>query len=116
MAHPGIVLRRAVGSSSSFKEHGELPSAASLDARPHKEKAKAKRATSAKPSKRNENSEREAAAKCKRPNPRQILLIFFPELYPWDREALQEASDVADRRQSRTEGDDDGAGFSHLPF
>jgi hypothetical protein len=63
MAKPGIVLRRPVGSSSAYKEHADLPSAASLDARPHKEKAKARKAASAKPSKRNEKSEREAAAK-----------------------------------------------------
>lgn len=63
MTKPGIVLRRPVGSSSAFKEHAELPSAASLDARPRKEKAKAKKAASEKPSKRDEKSEREAAAK-----------------------------------------------------
>lgn len=64
MAKPGIVLRRPVGSRSAFREHAELPSAASLDARPQKEKAKAKKAASAKPSsKRDEKSEREAAAK-----------------------------------------------------
>jgi hypothetical protein len=63
MAKPGIVLRRPVGSSSAFKEHAELPSAASLDARPRKEKAKAMKAASEKPSKRDEKSEREAVAK-----------------------------------------------------
>jgi hypothetical protein len=63
MTKPGIVLRRPVGSSSAFKEHAELPSAASLDAGPRKEKAKAKKEGSVKPSKRDETSEREAAAK-----------------------------------------------------
>jgi hypothetical protein len=32
MAKPGIVLRRPIGSDAAFREHAELPSAASLDA------------------------------------------------------------------------------------
>jgi hypothetical protein len=64
MAKPGIVPRRAVGSSSAFKEHAELPSGGSLDTQPpRKEKARSKKSPSAKPSKRNEKSERAAAAK-----------------------------------------------------
>jgi hypothetical protein len=67
MAKPGIVLHRPVGSSSAFKEHADLPSAVSLEARPHKGKVKAKKTASAKPSsKRDERSERETAAKYER--------------------------------------------------
>jgi hypothetical protein len=67
MAKTGIVLHRPVGSSSAFKEHADLPSAVSLEARPHKGKVKAKKTASAKPSsKRDERSERETAAKYER--------------------------------------------------
>jgi colicin import membrane protein len=62
MARPGLVLRRPVGSTKPFREHSELPTAASLgvapgDIRDHKRKAKR-----AKPKKMDEKAERAAAA------------------------------------------------------
>ncbi|MCK1275877.1 hypothetical protein IVB46_11605 [Bradyrhizobium sp. 61] len=117
MAHPGIVLRR-VGSSSAFKEHAELPSAAALDTQPpRKENGKAKKRTSAKPSKRNEKSEREVAAK------------YEKEERQREKQRAKEEAEAAKARDKRRRltilpivgsrglgGDDDGAGFSHLPF
>ncbi|MET4518201.1 cell envelope biogenesis protein TolA [Bradyrhizobium sp. I1.7.5] len=89
MAKPGIVLRRPVGSSTAFKEHAELPSAASLDARLRKEKAKAKTAASAKPSKRDGNSEREAAAK------------YAKEERQRDKQRAKEEAEAAKAREKR---------------
>jgi colicin import membrane protein len=63
MAKPGIVLRRPVGSDGFFREHADLPSAASLDAQPREGKSKPKKSAPAKPAERDEKSEREAAAK-----------------------------------------------------
>ncbi len=89
IAKPGIVLRRPVGSSTAFKEHAELTSAASLDARPRKEKAKAKTAASAKPSKRDGNSEREAAAK------------YAKEERQRDKQRAKEEAEAAKAREKR---------------
>jgi hypothetical protein len=63
MAKPGIVLQRPVGSNSAFREHAELPSAASLDAGPRKEKERPRKEAPAKHGNRDEKAEREAAAK-----------------------------------------------------
>ena len=56
-------MRRPVGSDGFFREHADLPSAASLDAQPREGKSKPKKSAPAKPAKRDEKSEREAAAK-----------------------------------------------------
>jgi hypothetical protein len=64
MAKPGVVLRRAVGSSASFREHADLPTPSSLDAAPKRDKpksGKAKPKKAAKPRKVDEKAERRAA-------------------------------------------------------
>lgn len=61
MAKPGVVLQRPVGSNSAFREHAELPSAASLDARPRTKKESAGRKRP--PKTRDEKTERKAAAR-----------------------------------------------------
>src|SRR3954447_8374847 len=43
MEKPGVVLKRPVGSGQRFREHAELPTAASLDAPVRKGKAQGKR-------------------------------------------------------------------------
>ena len=48
MAKPGIVLQRPVGSDAAFREHADLPSAASLIAPQRSDKAKADKAKPAK--------------------------------------------------------------------
>lgn len=61
MAKPGVVLQRPVGSSSAFREHAELPSAASLDAQPRGTRDTPAR--KAPPKTRDEKVERKAAAR-----------------------------------------------------
>lgn len=64
MAKPGVVLQRPVGSSSAFREHAKLPSAASLDEEPRKKKEKPGRKLP--PKTRDEKTERKAAARYER--------------------------------------------------
>ena len=63
MAKPGIVLRRPVGSDAAFREHYDLPSAASLAAPRRPGKAKPDKAKPAKEPIVDEKSERRAAAR-----------------------------------------------------
>jgi colicin import membrane protein len=60
MAKPGIVLKRPVGSDKPFREHSELPTAASLDAHLRGSEAPRKQARAPKV-KVDENAERRAA-------------------------------------------------------
>jgi hypothetical protein len=64
MAKPGIVLQRPVGSNKPFKEHSDLPTAASLDDAPRKPRAEPKKASRTKAPKTLDKkaSERAAAA------------------------------------------------------
>jgi hypothetical protein len=62
MAKPGIVLRRPVGSNKPFREHSELPTAASLDRHDDAPKRPATKAKPAKVRKADEKTERKAAA------------------------------------------------------
>jgi colicin import membrane protein len=61
MAKPGVVLRRPVGSDKPFREHAELPTAASLDAYSDGGKAPRKKARVPKATKLDEKAERGAA-------------------------------------------------------
>src|SRR3954467_5482218 len=61
MAKPGIVLKRPVGSDKPFREHAELPTAASLEARSGESKGPRKKARAPKPRKVDEQAERRAA-------------------------------------------------------
>jgi hypothetical protein len=58
MARPGLVLRRPVGSTKPFREHSELPTAASLGAVPGGIKDHERKAKHAKPKKMDEKAER----------------------------------------------------------
>ena len=60
MAKPGVVLQRPVGSSSAFRDHAELPSAASLDAQPRKKERPGRKAS---PKTHDEKAERKAAVR-----------------------------------------------------
>ncbi len=62
MAKPGIVLQRPVGSDAAFREHADLPSAASLIAPQRSGKAKADKAKHTKARKLDEKVERCATA------------------------------------------------------
>jgi len=61
MAKPGVVLQRPVGSDKPFREHAELPTAASLDAYSRGNKAPRKKARALKARKLDEKAERRAA-------------------------------------------------------
>jgi colicin import membrane protein len=61
MAKPGVVLQRPVGSDKPFREHAELPTAASLDAYSQGSKAPPKKARSPKARKLDERAEHRAA-------------------------------------------------------
>lgn len=62
MAKPGIVLRRAVGSDVTFREHADLPSAASLDAPARRGEARPAKAKPAEAQKVDEKADRRATA------------------------------------------------------
>ena len=62
MAKPGIVLRRPVGSNVAFREHADLPSAASLDAPARRGEARPAKAKPAEAQKVDEKADRRAAA------------------------------------------------------
>jgi colicin import membrane protein len=62
MAKPGVVLRRPVGSNKPFREHSELPTAASLDLPDDAPKRPATKSKRAKVRKVDEKAERKAAA------------------------------------------------------
>jgi colicin import membrane protein len=62
MAKPGIVLRRPVGSNKPFREHSELPTAASLDAHVREPKPPRTKARPSQERKVDEKAERAAAA------------------------------------------------------
>jgi colicin import membrane protein len=62
MDKPGVVLQRPVGSNKPFKEHAELPTAASLDLKPRKIEAPKKKEKAPKVRKTDDLAERRAAA------------------------------------------------------
>jgi hypothetical protein len=62
MAKPGIVLRRPVASDVTFREHADLPSAASLDVPARRGEARPARAKPAEAQKVDEKSDRRATA------------------------------------------------------
>jgi colicin import membrane protein len=61
MAKPGVVLQRPVGSDKPFREHAELPTAASFDAYSRGSKAPRKKARPRKARKLDDQAERRAA-------------------------------------------------------
>ena len=62
MEKPGIILQRAVGSDAPFREHADLPTAASLDVPAREGKSPRKQAKPAKARKIDDKAERRAAA------------------------------------------------------
>jgi hypothetical protein len=62
MAKPGVVLRRPVGSDVAFREHADLPSAASLDAPVRRGEARRAKVKPAEAWKIDEKADRRAAA------------------------------------------------------
>jgi colicin import membrane protein len=62
MEKPGTILQRPVGTDGPFREHADLPTAASLDAPARESKSPRKRAKPAKARKIDEKAERRAAA------------------------------------------------------
>src|SRR3954451_15664506 len=62
MAKPGLVLRRPVGSTKPFREHSDLPTAASLTAAPGDSKSIGRNARYGKSKEADEKAERAAAA------------------------------------------------------
>lgn len=58
---PGIVLLRPVGSDAPFREHAELPTTLSVDAKPRKDKARPPKLQARKTRKVDEKAERRAA-------------------------------------------------------
>jgi colicin import membrane protein len=62
MAKPGIVLRRPVGSDVAFREHADLPSAASLDAPVRRGEARPAKVKPAEAWKIDEKADRRATA------------------------------------------------------
>jgi hypothetical protein len=62
MEKPGVVLRRPVGTDKAFREHADLPTAASLDAPPRGPKARPNQATAPRARKVDEKAERRSAA------------------------------------------------------
>src|SRR6478735_280817 len=62
MAKPGIVLRRPVGSDVAFREHANLPSAASLDGSARHGKERPAKARPAEAQEVDEKADRRAAA------------------------------------------------------
>lgn len=72
MAKPGIVLQRPVGSNKPFKEHSDLPTAASLDDAPRKSIAQPKKASRIKaPKKLDKKASEKAAAAYEKERQRQ---------------------------------------------
>jgi len=62
MEKPGIILQRPVGSDGPFREHADLPTAASLDVPARKNKSPRQQANGTKARKIDEQAERRAAA------------------------------------------------------
>jgi colicin import membrane protein len=62
MEKPGTILQRPVGTDGPFREHADLPTAASLDVPARKSKSPRKQPKAAKARKFDEKAERRAAA------------------------------------------------------
>jgi hypothetical protein len=94
MAKPGLVLRRPVGSTKPFREHSELPTAASLGAAPGSIEGHERKAKHAKLKKMDEKAERAAAAAFDKQERKRELRRLKDEA---------EAAKARDRRKAATE-------------
>ena len=99
MERPGIVLRRPVGSDVAFREHADLPSAASLEAPVRLGKERPAKASPAEAQKGDENADRHAAAAFEKERQRRERQRQREETRAAKARALREAA----RKKAETE-------------
>ena len=92
MARPGIVLRRPVGSDVAFREHADLPSAASLEAPVRLGKERPAKARPAEAQEVDEKADRHAAAAFEQERQRHERLRRKEEARAAKARALREAA------------------------
>ena len=102
MERPGIVLRRPVGSDVAFREHADLPSAASLEGPTRLGKERPAKARPAEAQKVDEKADRRAAAAFEKERQRRERQRQKEEARAAKARALREAAKEESRDRARS--------------